>query len=376
VVDVILSDDQRLLHDSTRQFLVDRSSVGALRRLVGQRIHFDRDAWHEGAQQGWVGILTPEQYGGFVESSQGVIDAAIVAEELGRVVYSGPFLPVSVVAQAITQAASDLQRQEILPALAGGESIAAWCFAAPGVKAGLEAGGVRVVRSGDGYVLDGVAAYVQDATIADWLLVSAVSDHGVSQFLLPPKTAGVSVAALEALDLGRRLANVRFEGVRVSGTTLVGKFGDAGLQFERQLQTALTLQCAETVGVIDRALEITLEYVQQRMAFGRPIGSFQALKHRLADHATQLEGARAAVAHAAKAVQKRADDASIAVSVAKSHCGRFGTEIVRDCLHMHGGIGMTWDHDIHFYLRRAVSNEALWGAPPVHHERLCRLAGL
>jgi alkylation response protein AidB-like acyl-CoA dehydrogenase len=145
---------------------------------------------------------------------------------------------------------------------------------------------------------------------------------------------------------------------------------------ERQLEVALALQCAETVGVVDRALEITLDYVQQRVAFGRPIGSFQALKHRLADHAAQLEGARAAVAHAAKAIQSGASDAAIAVSVAKSHCGRFGTEIVRDCLQMHGGIGMTWDHDMHFYLRRAVSNEALWGAPSIHHERLCRLAGL
>jgi len=130
------------------------------------------------------------------------------------------------------------------------------------------------------------------------------------------------------------------------------------------------------VGVTDRALEFTLDWVNQRMAFGRPIGSFQALKHRLADHVTQLEGAKAITAYAASAVQSRAEDAAIAVSIAKSQCGRFSVEIIRDCLQMHGGIGMTFDHDIHFYLRRAVSNEALFGTPARHHERLCRLAGL
>ena len=139
---------------------------------------------------------------------------------------------------------------------------------------------------------------------------------------------------------------------------------------------AVVLQCAEIVGVVDRALEFTLDYVKERIAFGRPIGSFQALKHRLADHAAQLEGAKAITAYAAQAVQARAADAAAAASIAKSQCGRFGTEIIRDCVQLHGGIGVTWEHDIHFYLRRAVSNEALWGTPADHHDRLCRIAGL
>jgi alkylation response protein AidB-like acyl-CoA dehydrogenase len=164
--------------------------------------------------------------------------------------------------------------------------------------------------------------------------------------------------------------------VSVGANALLGDAGAAADQVERQLQFALVLQCAETVGVTDRVFEFTLDWVKQRYAFGRPIGSYQALKHRLADHAAQLEAAKAASAHAARSVQTGAADAAIAVSVAKSHCGRQSTEIIRDCLQLHGGIGLTWDHDIHFYLRRAVSNEALWGTPAAHHERLCRLAGL
>jgi alkylation response protein AidB-like acyl-CoA dehydrogenase len=375
-VDVGAGEDQRLLQESTRRFLQDQSPIGALRRLVESGAGIDRDVWREGARLGWIALFTPEEHGGIAQFAQGVIDAAIIAEELGRVGFNGPFLAVSVVAFAIAQSGSQTQCRALLPGLAVGELLAAWCFAGPGVKSGIEPGSVVVARAGDHFVLNGVAGYVEDAQLADHLLITAVGEDGLSQFLIPASSLGVSIRPLDTLDLGRRLASVSFKDVAVAASALLGAPGGAADQVERQLQVALALQCAESVGVIDRVLEFTLEYVRQRVAFGRPIGSFQALKHRLADHATQLEGAKAAAAHAAKAVQNSAPDAAIAVSVAKSHCGRFGTEIIRDCLQMHGGIGMTWDHDIHFYLRRAVSNEVLWGTSAVHHERLCRLAGL
>lgn len=376
-MDVVVTEDQRILQDSTRRYLEDRSPIGALRRLADNKEAFSAAAWREGVEQGWVALFVPEAHGGIAESAQGVIDAAIVAEEQGRVVYAGPFLSNCVFAFAVAKSGSDAQQAALLPAIAAGAETAAWCFAAPGVKGGAEPDGVRVKRSGDGYVLDGIAANVQDADSAAHLLVTTIDEkNDVSQFLLPANLPGVAITPLETLDLGRRLANVQFNGVKVSAATLLGESGHAADAFEHQLQVALVLQCAETIGVIDRALQFTLDFVQQRFAFGRPIGSFQSLKHRLADHATQLEGARAAVAHAAVAVQKGAVDAAIAVSVAKSQSSRFATEIIRDCLHMHGGIGMTWEHDIHFYLRRAVSNEALWGTPAVHHERLCKLAGI
>jgi len=375
-VDVIVTEDQRMLQDSTRRYLSGRSPIEALRRLADNKDTFSEEAWRESAEQGWIALFTPEALGGIAESAQGVIDAAIISEELGRVVYPGPFLSNCVVAFAVANFGNHAQQVTLLPELAAGAEIGAWCFAAPGVKGGTEPGGVRAVRKGNGYVLDGVAANVQDAEVAGLLLVTAMDESGVTQFLMPADLAGIVINPLECLDLGRRLANVEFTGVQVTAEAVLGEHGRAADAFEQQLQIALVLQCAETVGVIDRALEFTLEFVQQRFAFGRPIGSFQSLKHRLADHATQLEGAMAVVAHAANAVQKRAPDAALAVSIAKSQCGRFGTEILRDCLHMHGGMGMTWEHDIHFYLRRAVSNEALWGSPSVHHERLCQLAGL
>jgi alkylation response protein AidB-like acyl-CoA dehydrogenase len=375
-VDVNLNEDQRLLQETTRRFLEEQSPIGALRRLVDSGKGFDRDLWRKGAELGWLALFVPEAHGGIAEPGQGVIDAAIIAEELGRVVFSGPFTATNTVAFAIARAGSDAQQAAQLPALASGEALAAWCFARPGVNAGAETGGVKVSRSGTAFVLEGMAAYVEEAALADQLLVTATGDEGLSQFILAASTPGITIEPLEALDLGRRVAHVRFDNVQTGEDALLGKAGGAADDVERQLQVALALQCGETVGVTDRALEFTLEWVKDRHAFGRPIGSFQALKHRLADHAAQLEGAKAATAHAAKSAQEAAPDAAIAVSIAKSHCGRFATEIIRDCVQMHGGIGVTWEHDIHFYLRRAVSNEALWGTPAAHHERLCRLAGL
>jgi alkylation response protein AidB-like acyl-CoA dehydrogenase len=375
-MDIILAEDQRLLRETARRFLEKRSPISAARRLVDSETGLDREVWRAGAELGWLSVFAPEAYGGMAESAQGVIDAAIIAEQLGRVVFPGPFLPVSVVIYALAEAGSPAQQETHLARLAAGDVIATWCFAGHGAACGSGPGALNARRAGGGFVLDGEAFAVQDAEIADWLLVSAESGKGLSQFLIPRASPGITVTPLTSLDLARRLAEVRFEGVGVGDDALVGAVGGAAALVERQLQLALVLQAAETIGVIDRTLEFTLDYAKQRIAFGRPIGSFQALKHRFAEHATWLEGAKATTAHAAAAVQGRGTDAGAAASMAKSLATRQGVEIVRDCLQIHGGIGMTWDHDIHFYLRRAVSNEALWGTPATHYERLCRLAGL
>jgi alkylation response protein AidB-like acyl-CoA dehydrogenase len=356
-VDVILNENQAILQKATRRFLEDRSPIGTVRKLAESGARFEAEAWRACAGQGWLSLFTPEAHGGMAESGLGVVDAAIIAF-------------------AIANAGTEAQQARHLPGLNSGETRAVWCYSGVQPRTGLDVGAVRSAPDGAGYVLNGRAGFVEDAENADLLLVSAVGPNGVSQFLLPAGTGGARLEPLKTLDLGRQLAHVTFDDVRVGQDALLGEAGAAATDVERQIQVAVVLQCAETVGVTDRALEFTLDYVQQRVAFGRPIGSFQALKHRLADHAAQLEGCKAATAHAAKAVEAGAPDAAIAVSIAKSQCGRQSVQIIRDCIQMHGGIGLTWAHDIHFYLRRAVSNEALWGSPAAHHDRLCRLAGL
>jgi alkylation response protein AidB-like acyl-CoA dehydrogenase len=371
-VDVVLSENQTLLQQATRRFVEQEYPVLHTRKLSDVHAAFPAQAWAACAAQGWIGLFVPEEHGGMADESEGVIDAAIVAEELGRQVFAGPLASNAVAAFAVAQAGSSDQKAVFLPGLASGETQAAWCYAGTGAQAGIEPGALTVTDNRIG----GSAGFVENGATAQLLLVTARGGQGLSQFLLPTNHPGVSVEPLRSLDLGRGYATVRFDNVSVDPAALLGEAGTAGALFERQLQLALVLQCAETVGLIDRAFEFTLDWVRQRHAFGRPIGSFQALKHRLADHTAEFEAAKAAVAYAAKAVQNNSSDAAIAVSIAKSQCGKHGVEIVRDCVQMHGGIGLTWEHDLHFYLRRAVANQSLLGTPAMHHERIAALAGL
>jgi alkylation response protein AidB-like acyl-CoA dehydrogenase len=297
-----------------------------------------------------------------------------VAEELGRGVCGGPFLPVNVFGFAVSTFGTDDQRA-MLPGLVAGELIGAWCLGGADGSWSGDALSAEPAAAG-AYVLSGTSSYVQDAANADVLLVTAGGADGVSQFLVPTGTAGVTVTPLGTLDLSRRLAEVRFDKVAVDHSSLLGEFGRAAVAVERQRQVALVLQCAETVGVADHVLDFTVQYAKDRMAFGRPIGSYQALKHRFADHAMWLEASKATSSYAAHAVQEQREDAAMAVSVAKAHVARTATATVHDCIQMHGGIGMTWEHDIHLYMRRAVSNEALFGTPQEHCQRLCDLAGI
>jgi alkylation response protein AidB-like acyl-CoA dehydrogenase len=375
-MDVVLTENQTMLQDATRGFVQQRFPVTHVRKLADGGQAFPADDWSECAQQGWIGLFVPGTQGGIAEEAEGVIDAAIVAEELGRQVFAGPFAPNAVAAFAIAQSGSEAQREQFLTALSAGTLDAAWCFAGTGAADGLAPAGLTATRTDDGYRIGGVAGFVENAERAGLLLVTARDGEGLSQFLVPASHEGVSVEPLRSLDLGRPYATVRFDSAVVDAATLLGSADQAVDAFERQLQLALVLQCAETIGLIDRALEFTLEWVRQRHAFGRPIGSFQALKHRLADHAAEFEAAKAAVAYAARAVEDDAPDAAFAVSIAKSQCGKQGVEIIRDCVQMHGGIGLTWEHDLHFYLRRAVANQSLLGTPAMHHERIALLAGM
>jgi alkylation response protein AidB-like acyl-CoA dehydrogenase len=205
------------------------------------------------------------------------------------------------------------------------------------------------------------------------LLVAARTAGGLTQFLIPAGTAGITVKLMGSVDLGRRLAEVTFEDVEVSSSSVLGETDGAAGAIERQLELALVLQCAETVGVTERTLEFTLEYANDRIAFGRPIGSYQALKHRFADMKMWLEASAGTATGAARSVQAGAPDAAQLVSVAKSYIGDASVAIIQDCIQMHGGIGQTWENDIHLYLRRATLNAALFGSPAEHRERLCTL---
>ena len=371
-----LAGDQALFVETTRRFLETECPLTAVRALAGDPVGFDRQYWRDGAQLGWTTMLVPESRGGGSISGAGLLDLTLVAEEMGRLVSPGPLLPVNVVADTLARSGSPAQQAAELEPIVAGDRVVTWAFCEPDGRWDPSGIALDAARHDGAWTLSGTKSYVQDAGVADAFLVTARTGDGLTQFLVPRDTDGVVVRAEQSLDITRRFGTVEFAGATVDATTIVGDAGDAAADIERQLQVALTLQNAETVGAVNRVYEFTLEYAKDRVAFGRPIGSYQALKHRFADMKMWLEACNATAAASARAVQTEADDAPELVSIAASYIGDRAPALVQDCVQMHGGIGVTWEHDLHLYLRRVAQNAALYGSAREHRERLATLLGV
>ncbi|MDE3203916.1 MAG: acyl-CoA/acyl-ACP dehydrogenase [Acidobacteriota bacterium] len=368
-----LSDTQEMFLDATCKLLDERSGPARLRELVNDPLGFDRPTWEQGGRLGWYAMFVPEKYGGGSVSGAAVPDAAMVSEAMGSRLHTGPFLATNVVAFALAEAAGADLQERFLPGLADGSLVGTWAVADRDGDWSASSVGLVAHPDGDGFRLEGTKSYVHDAASADLFLVNARTPEGPIQVVVAAHAPGITITPLDSLDLGRRLAEVHFSGTPVSRPDVVGEGEAATRAIERQLQVALVLQCAETNGVTQTALDMTVGYAKERVAFGRPIGSYQALKHRLADHRMWLEGSFATTAYAATSVQQARPDAAVAARIAKSHVGRWSTHTLHDCIQIHGGIGMTWEYDLHLYFRRAISNEMLYGAPYDHMRQLVDL---
>ena len=387
-MNLTLSPEQSFFQETTRRFLEGEAPLTRVRELADQPAGFDRGWWRRGAELGWTAFLVPEDHGGGTLSGGSVSDLAIVAEEFGRLVSPGPLHPTNIVAAALAASGTPEQQAEVLPGIVSGDLVATWCFHEPG--RGWRPGDVELVArpSGDGFVLAGTKTMVEAAGEADWLLVTARPDagDGLAQFLVKADAPGVTVTPMNAIDLVRRFGQVAFDDVAVAGAARVGS-GDATDDVERQLQVGATLECAQMAGAADRVLEFTVQYAFDRYSFGRQLASYQALKHRFADMKLVLEATHATVDGAAQALDGAAGtgngtggapamSAARLVSAAKVYAGDRVPELVQDCVQMHGGIGVTWEHDIHLYLRRVTLARALYGTPDDHRERLAAAAGL
>jgi alkylation response protein AidB-like acyl-CoA dehydrogenase len=373
-MELALDEDQELFHETTVRFIESELPVERTRALHDDPVGFDRDWLTAAAELGWFTMLVPEADGGGSVSGDGLIDATLIAEEIGRFVQPGPFIPMNVVAAAIATSGTDIQRAEFLPALMAGETIASWAFADANGNWDLGTGLVAT-KTSDGFTLAGRRGYVQDAAAADVVLVTATLDGRPGQFLVPTGAAGVSITPLACLDLSRRLAHVDFDQVAVDACAQLGD-GDATDALERQLQIALALVVAETVGAMDALFSMTVEYSKDRIAFGRPIGSFQALKHIMADDAMTLETCKAGATAAARVVQDHAEDAAEIVSMVAAYVGDMSDQLAQDCLQIHGGIGFTWEHDLHLLMRRIRTNAVIYGEPAWLRKRVCAFHGL
>jgi alkylation response protein AidB-like acyl-CoA dehydrogenase len=375
-VDVELSEEQRFLQQTVAKFLEHAVPLSALReRAERDEPPFTRAYWGQAAELGLAAVLVPEEFGG-IGTEQPVLDLVIVAEEMGRQIAPGPLLPVSVVTDALVRSGSAEQQRQYLPALADGSLLAAWAMGEAPDQWEPSEGTTSARPDGPDWVLTGHKASVEAADVADVLLVTARTDSGMAQFLVPRDAAGASVRSLPRYDLGRQFADVDFDEVRLPAQALVGDPGRIDAVLEHQYLLALTLQAAETAGLVERIFDTTIDYVQNRYAFGRTLASYQALKHRIADHKLWLEAALGISTALARSLAAQDGDSARLASAAKAHIGEQSLTIVSDCVQLFGGIALTWEHDLHLYLRRATVNKVVYGSPAQHRERLCRLAGL
>jgi alkylation response protein AidB-like acyl-CoA dehydrogenase len=369
-----LSDELEFFRATTSRFIADAMPITSTRALEDSERGFDPAVWRRGAELGWTSLLAPASVGGGSLSDNPVVDLAIVAEEMGRMVAPGPLLPVNVVVDALTRSGPPALIDALVPGLMSGAATAAWALAEDtdvwGVEGLVDA---MVVEDGADLVLSGRKRFVEAGVGADVILVSALGPAGPTQVVVTADAPGLTVVPGRSVDLVRRFADLRFESVRVPRSSVVGVVGGAADDIERQCQLALAVQVAETVGAVDRMYGETVQYLQDRWSFGRPLASYQALKHRLADMLLMLETAKGCAEAAAVAVGSASPDAARDVSVAKAYVGRVSIEILSECVQLHGGIGMTWEHDLHMYERRAAVNRALYGTPEYHEERLCSL---
>jgi alkylation response protein AidB-like acyl-CoA dehydrogenase len=369
-----LTDDQQVLLDTAERFIEQTCPVGAVRQRAYDDAAFAAAYRRQAGELGWFSLLVPEALGGGSISGNGVADAALLGYARGAMLQPGDFVGTNIVAYALAVAGSDEQCSKVLPALLSGEASASWPIAAAPGRPALD-GAVRARAAGGGYQLSGRVTFAQDADAA-WLLVTAATDDGPTQFLVPPGTAGVSVTAVDSLDITRRFSEVSFEGAALPASALVGPAGQAAGLVAHQLAIACALTVSESVGAMHHELGMTVQYAKDRMAFGRPIGSFQAVKHVLADTSLALEMSKAVAIAAARSVGSNDGYGLEAASMAKAFVGDSGIDLAQNCFQVFGGIGFTWEHDQHLYLRRLTTDAALFGDPAWHRERVCQLAGL
>jgi len=369
------SAEQYLARDSAREFLVERLPASRLRQLLDTDTGFDREVWRGLAELGWMSVLVPEPHGGL---GLGFLDLALLCEESGRALLPAPLVETAVMAPIALEAGSAEQRDRWLPRIATGDVVATVALAGREgfpLPAGIE---VRARPDGAGFVLDGEVLLVPFGGVADVMLAAArvEAGDGVLLVLVESEDAGVTRVPIPGLDPTMRMTAVRLSEVRVGPDRVVAKPDRGWPVLERALRAGSAALALQAVGGAGRALEMAVDYAKVRHQFGKPIGSFQAVKHKCADMMVQHETTRSGAYYAAWAVEARNRETRAAVAMAKAYASEMGKNVTGDAIQIHGGIGFTWEHDIHLYYRRALANEGAFGAAPLHREAVAKQLNL
>jgi alkylation response protein AidB-like acyl-CoA dehydrogenase len=378
-MDIGFTEEQELLRDTARKFLDSECDTRFVRAMMATEAAVTPEFWSKLAENGWLGITYSEDDGG---SGLGLVDLVVLMEEVGRAVMPGPF-PATVLlgGAAIAEAGSPAQRHVFLPGIAAGEVKATLAATEPNAR--WDAAGITLAgrEARGGFTLSGTKLFVPDAHLADVLVVAArtrdgsTMEDGVSLFLVPKGTPGVTVRVLPSVDETRKLCEVKFDNVAVPATALLGDLNGGWPALARVTDRAAVALAAEMCGAAQRVLDMTVDYAKLRVAFGKPIGTYQGVKHKCADMLIEIENAKSLTYYAAWAVDEAEPDAAMAVSMAKAAASDAGRKVCAAGIQLHGGIGMTWEHDLQLYLKRAKASEIALGDATWHRERIARLMG-
>ena len=358
-----LTETQQTLKNTVRKFLTAECPLAEVRKQMETEMAFDAALWRKIAEQGWTGIIFPEEYGGF---GMGMVEMAATLEEMGRALLPGPFSSTVLAAGSLIEAAgNDSQKKKYLSAICRGEAKATVAVLEDSASCSPDS----VQMKATGLTLNGRKLFVPDASVADFLIVVARMDGDLTLFVVPANAPGLRITNLPAMDATRKLYEVTFDNV---AGELLAQGSHARTALDRAQDIATVGLVAEMTGGMQRLLEITVEYAKTRKQFGRAIGEFQAVQHQCADMLIYTESSRSAAYYGAYAIQEGIPEARLAVSVAKAYASDAYREVGNRAIQIHGGMGFTWENDVHLFYRRAKASEVAYGDAGFHRERVAK----
>jgi alkylation response protein AidB-like acyl-CoA dehydrogenase len=372
-MDFDFDQDQLMLRDSVREYLRNECPPEFVRSMSEHPLGYSKEMWKGMAELDWLGLTFPEEYGGL---GLGMVELALVLEEMGRAVFPGPYFASVVLAgAALMMSGSPAQKSKYLSAIAKGDLVATFGMLEESVD--WRAGSVRMSaeEKGGGYVLNGMKRFVPFAHAADLIIVPARTsdrDEGLSLFLVDRNSRGLSLSGMTSIDLTNKASELKFDNVAVPQENRLGQHDSAWPVIEGVLETAAVAASAEMLGCSRKAMEMSVEYAKMREQFGQPIGAFQAIKHKCAEMFLEVENSHSAVYYAAWAQDAKSDDAALAASAAKAYVGEAARKVCGEAIQVHGGIGFTWEIDLHLYFKRAKHYELMYGDANHHRELALR----
>jgi len=378
-MDFGFSQEQEMLRATARKFFDNECTSEFVRKRMAEPAGVTDEFWSKLAEQGWLGLVYPEEFGG---TGLGFVDLTVLMEEMGRAVMPGPFFSTLMAGLVMLEAGSPAQKKQWLAKLSAGQAKATLAWTEPNAR--WDATGVTTTarESAAGFTLSGTKLFVLDAHLADVLVVVArtregkAPEDGVSLFLVEPRARGLEVKLLPTMDQTRKLCEVKLNDVSVGKEALLGPRDGSWAPLARAIDRATVALCAEMCGGAQKVLDMTTEYAKIRVAFGKPIGAYQAVKHRAADMLVDVENAKSLTYYAAWAVDENVPDAPLAVSMAKAYTSDAYRKVSGAGIQLHGGIGFTWEHDLHLYFKRAKSSEVTFGDATHHREKVAQLINL